>query len=295
MLQQVRNRIGADFEAVAKDGTRIRGTRYDGAKKGPRLVLVHSLAMDRRFWDPMIDWLPGDCSIVTYDCRGHGASDKPAGPYTIETFGDDLAAVLDHAGWPTAAVAGASMGGCATLAFALRHRARAAGLGLIDTTDWYGENAPTAWEQRAEKAENEGIASLIPFQVTRWFTETFREANPQATQACVDVFLANDIAAYAATCRMLGHANSREGLSSLTVPVNIVVGEEDYATPVAMAQAMHKRIPNASLLVIPRARHLTPVEAPDVVAAELTLLLHRVAIASGEAIATSIGTPGGTL
>jgi 3-oxoadipate enol-lactonase len=187
MSQQVGKRIGADFETVAKDRTRIRGSRYDGAGNGPRLVLVHSLAMDRRFWDRLIGRLPGNCSIIAYDCRGHGASVKPAGAYTIATFGDDLAAVLDHAGWPSAAAAGASVGGCATLAFATRHRARVDGLGLIDTTDWYGEDAPAAWETRAEKAEQEGIASQVPFQVTRWFTEAFREAASQTRQACVDV------------------------------------------------------------------------------------------------------------
>src|SRR5450631_3088328 len=290
MSQQVRKRAGADFEAVAKDGTRIQGTRYDAANNGPRLVLVHSLAMDRRFWDRLIDRLPTDCSIIAYDCRGHGASDKPAGPYTIAAFGNDLAAVLDHVGWPSAAAAGASMGGCATLAFATQHRARVDGLGLIDTTDWYGENAPAAWEKRAAKAEREGVASLIPFQVTRWFTEAFQKSDPQTTQACVDVFLANDIAAYAATCRMLGHTDLRAGLSSLNIPVNIIVGERDYATPVAMAQAMQRRIPNASLCVIPDAMHLTPLEAPDTVAAELTQLLERIATAS--AATSSSGRPG---
>jgi 3-oxoadipate enol-lactonase len=128
-----------------------------------------------------------------YNCRGHGASDKPAGTYTVATFGDDLAAVLDHAGWPSAAAAGASVGGgCATLAFATRHRARVDGLGLIDTTDWYGEEAPAAWEKRAKKTEQEGIASLVPFQVTRWFTEAFRKAASQTRQACVDVLACID-------------------------------------------------------------------------------------------------------
>jgi hypothetical protein len=41
--------------------------------------------------------------------------------------------------------------------------------------------------KRAEKAEQEGIASLVPFQVTRWFTGAFRKAASQTTQACVDV------------------------------------------------------------------------------------------------------------
>src|SRR5262245_36436216 len=110
-------RAGVDFEAVMLDGVSLKGTHYIGEDDRNRLVLVHSLAMDRTFWKKLINLLPG-WSIVAYDCRGHGASDKPTGPYAIETFGDDLAAVLNHLKWDTAVVAGASMGGCTALAFA---------------------------------------------------------------------------------------------------------------------------------------------------------------------------------
>ncbi len=203
-------RTGRDFEVSAADGVRIRGTRYDGGAN--RLVLVHSLAMDRGFWNRAIEHLPAEWSIIAFDCRGHGASNKPGGAYAIETFGDDVAAVLDFAGWPSAVIAGASMGGCVTLAFAARHPARAQGLGLFDTTAWYGADAPAAWEKRACAAEQEGIASLIDFQVTRWFTEEFRKTHPDVAKSCVDVFVANDIPAYAATCRMLGRANLTDSL-----------------------------------------------------------------------------------
>ena len=47
------------------------------------------------------------------------------------------------------------------------------------------------------------------------------------------------------------------------MPVAIVVGEEDYATPVAMAQQLHEAIPQSTLTILPRARHLTPIECPD--------------------------------
>src|SRR3546814_9671243 len=70
------------------------------------------------------------------------------------------------------------MGGTVTLAFASRHPQRVTGLGLIDTTAWYGPDAPTAWEQRGEKARAEGLASLTAFQKTRWFSEQFLHDNP---------------------------------------------------------------------------------------------------------------------
>ena len=64
------------------------------ASGAPRLVLIHSLALDRSVWDGVVDRLSGEYEILTYDCRGHGQSPKPAGPYTVELFAGDLAELL---------------------------------------------------------------------------------------------------------------------------------------------------------------------------------------------------------
>jgi 3-oxoadipate enol-lactonase len=59
------------------------------------------------------------------------------------------------------------------------------------------------------------------------------------------------------------------------MPVAIVVGEDDHATPVAMARQLHDAIPRSTLTLLPRARHLTPIEYPDPIASELRGLLSR--------------------
>jgi 3-oxoadipate enol-lactonase len=165
------------------------------------------------------------------------------------------------------------MGGCVALAFAERHPQRTAALGLIDTTAWYGAGAAVQWEERARKALEGGLASLVDFQVTRWFGETFRASQPQRVAAAVAVFLRNDPQSYAASCRMLGAADLRRALGAVRVPTAVVVGEEDYATPVGMAQALHEGIRGSTLAVLKSARHLTPLEKPDEIAAELRKLL----------------------
>ncbi len=147
----------SDF-ATTRDGTRISYQLVPGNGRG-RCVLVHSLAMDKSFWNSTVAALAGACDVLILDCRGHGKSDKPEGPYSVEQFADDIADVMDHVGWTSAVVAGASMGGCVTLAFAGRHPKRVDGLGLFDTTAWYGENAPEAWAERGNKALNEGLSS----------------------------------------------------------------------------------------------------------------------------------------
>jgi 3-oxoadipate enol-lactonase len=259
--------------AKTRDGVEIV---YDihGDKSAPkRIALVHSLAMERGFWDGVVPRLAGKASILTFDCRGHGQSGKPKGPYTVEQFADDLADVMTQVGWQKATVAGCSMGGCVALAFAIRHPARTASLGLVDTTAWYGADAPKAWAERADAAVGKGLATLADFQLTRWFSDGFRTSGSPVVKRALDVFLANDVPAYAETCRMLGAADLRAGLSSIKVPTRIVVGEEDYATTVKMAEAMHAGISGSTMLVLDKARHLTPLEVPERIAAELEKLL----------------------
>ena len=92
-------------------------------------------------------------------------------------------------------------------------------------------------------------------------------------KASVDTFLANDVKAYAATCRMLGAFDLRAKLPDLKTPTRILVGEEDYATPPAMAQAMRAMGSRARPTSSCPRRHLTPLERPDEVAAEIAALL----------------------
>jgi 3-oxoadipate enol-lactonase len=242
-----------------------------------RAVLVHSLAMDQAFWRPVAERL--DAAVLLYDCRGHGKSERGGMPYSIEQFADDLAALTEAVGWRSALVAGASMGGCVALAFAAKYAARTAALGLVDTTAWYGPEAPRQWQERALKALDGGLGALVDFQLTRWFSERFREKHPDVVSRCVATFLANDVQAYAATCRMLGSADLRRSLAAIRVPTAVLVGEEDYATPLPMAQALHEGIAGSTLSVLKGARHLTPLERPDEVAAELRRLAAPVAIA----------------
>ena len=67
----------------------------------------------------------------------------------------------------------------------------------------------------------------------------------------------------------------RAHLPAFRMPVAIVVGEEDYATPVEMARRLHDAIPQSTLTVLPRGRHLTPIEHPDAITSELRALLER--------------------
>jgi 3-oxoadipate enol-lactonase len=265
-----------DRRFALSDGSSLAYTLHAAPGPGaPRLVLIHSLALDRSVWDGVVERLRSEAEILVYDCRGHGRSDRRAATFTAELFARDLAELLDHIGWQEAAIAGCSMGGCVALAFAASSPARAAALGLIDTTAWYGPDAPAKFRERAEAARAKGLQGLVEFQATRWFSDRFRATRPDVLQRATAVFLANDFECYAASCALLGDVDLRSPLSTFRMPVTIVVGEEDYATPVDMARQLHELIPHSVLTILPHARHLTPLEHPERIASELLDLLRR--------------------
>src|SRR4051794_34941768 len=118
----------------------------------PRIVLVHSLALDRSVWDGVVERLHGDAEILAYDCRGHGHSGRRSGDYSAALFARDLAELVDHIGWQKTAVVGCSMGGNVVQAFAGMYPQRVTALGLIDTTAWYGADAAAKFAERADAA-----------------------------------------------------------------------------------------------------------------------------------------------
>lgn len=267
---------GERGQAETRDGITIAYERWHAPHPHARVALLHPLALDSTFWRPVAARMNGAAEIIALDCRGHGSSDKPEGPYSVEQFAADLADVMDEIGWETAIVGGASLGGCMALAFAAAHGNRLDALALMDTTAWFGPGAAEAWAIRADKAIASGMRSLVDFHRLRWFSDAFIRSNPETVDTVMGVFAANDVDAYREACLMLGNCDLRAILEDFEVPVSIIVGREDFATPIAMAAALRDGIPGATLEIIEGARHLAALEAPDLAAAKLRALIKQV-------------------
>lgn len=243
----------------------------DGNRNGQRfIVLLHSLALDRSVWEGLIPHLQGDFEILAIDLPGHGKSSEFSGD-TIEELADQVADLVQEQGMGPSIVIGLSLGGCVAQALAIRHPGLVEGLGLLDTTCWYGEDAPSAWEERAQRARRDGFDSLAGFQLARWFTADFLESNPDVGERLLDVFRGTDIDSYMAACRVMGKMDLRDLVSGISVPTSVIVGAEDPATTPAHSEELHRRIPGATLYVIPDCSHLSAVEKPG----EIAELLRR--------------------
>jgi 3-oxoadipate enol-lactonase len=233
---------------------------------GDPVVLLHPLALCGELWRPVGTALADEFAVYAPDLRGHGATSWDGAEFTIDDMADDLAQALDALDLGPVHLLGMSMGGGVAMTYAARHPDRVRSLVLADTTAWYGEDAPTAWADRAAKAATVPRDKQVGFQVDRWFSDAFRATHPDDVARVVDLFVATDSAAHAAACRAMGALDARPLLPAITAPTLVLVGEHDYATPPAMARHLAEHITGATLTVLPGLRHMALIEQPALAA-----------------------------
>ena len=243
----------------------------------PVLLLVHGFPLDSRMWSAQLDGLASEARVIAPDLRGHGRSDAPPGPYSVDRHADDLAALLDILGVGRAVVAGLSMGGYVAFALWRRHGPRVAGLALLDTRA-EPDTPPGRANRDAGMAlvRERGAAAIADDMLPKILAPaSLRDA---ALAARVHAMMADQspLGIIGALAALRDRPDSVPTLATIAVPTMIAAGEEDRLTPPDDARRMAARIPGAHVAIIPGAGHLSPLENPGAVNAALVGLLHRV-------------------
>ena len=228
----------------------------------PWLVLSHSLACSTRMWDEQLAAFKDRYRVLAYDTRGHGQTQAPTGPYTLEQLADDLKGLLDALKISRAHYCGLSMGGMIGQTYALKYPGTFATLVLADTTSRMPAEALPAWQDRIRTAQEKGMQPLVEPTLARWFTEPYRKAQPQTMQRIGNLIGGTPVAGYVGCCHAIPKINLAARLKEIRTPILVIVGEDDPGTPVAMSKEIHENAPGSKLVVLPKAAHLSNIEQP---------------------------------
>src|SRR5262245_52469783 len=254
------------------------GTHYEleGTAGAPVVALSHSLAANLHLWDAQAATLRDRYRVLRYDIRGHGGSDVPPAPYTLEQMADDLHGLMQALGIANAHFVGLSMGGLIGMTMALRYPRAIRTLVLADTTASYGPERKPMWDDRIRVAEAHGIEPLLERTMEAWFTAPFRAARPDVIEGVCAMLRPTSVTGYVGAIQAIGYGDLREDIRAIRCPVLILVGEEDRGTDITMARTMHERIAGSELVVIPKAAHCSCIEAPEAFNRALLAFLDRV-------------------
>ena len=234
-----------------------------GNQDAPVVILSHSLGSSLAMWNPQMEALESRFRVLRYDMRGHGGSDAPHGAYTLEQLGEDAVGLLDALHIRVVHWVGLSIGGMIGQCLALNHADRLRSLVLCDTAAAMPEEAQAMRQQRIEVAREQGMEPLLEPTLDRWFTPAFLRRNPPEVELILRNFLATPVAGYIGCSEAIRDLNYLGRLSEIKTPTLIIVGEEDPGTPVAASEAIHERIPDSRLVVLPCAAHLSNTEQPE--------------------------------
>ena len=239
---------------------------YDDRGSGTALVLVHGHPFDRTMWRPQAEHFARDgWRVITPDLRGYGASPVVPGVTPMGVFARDIAALLDRLGVTECVLGGLSMGGQIALEFCRDFPGRLRGLVLADTfAQAETEDGRTARYAAADRLVREGMDGYAHEVLPRMVAPANIAARPEVAAHVLDMMRRTSPAGAAAALRGRAARPDHTGtLARIAVPALVVVGSEDDFTPVADAEYMAARIPDATLAVIDGAAHLPNLERPE--------------------------------
>ena len=235
--------------------------RLDGSATKPLLVLAHSLGTDHGMWDPQIPALLRDFQVLRPDLRGHGASDAPAGDYTIAQLAGDILAAVDAAGRKRFAYCGLSLGGMIGQWLGAHAAGGIDHLVLANTSARVGD--PSLFEARRTTVLEKGIGAIEEAVMQRFFSVRTRESGNPAAESIRTVLLATNPAGYAGCCAAIRDMDHRPLLGGIATPTLVIAGDLDISTPWAgHGDVLVAGIPGARVVHL-AAAHLSNIERPS--------------------------------
>ena len=261
-----------DVTVMTGDGVRLRA-RSDGPPDAPPLLLLNSLGTDLAMWAPQVPTWTHTHRVIRFDQRGHGRSEVPPPPYTIDQLGADAVAVLDAFEVEQVDVCGLSLGGLVALWLGGRRPERIRRLILADTAARIGTEQ--AWRERAATVRSQGTSGVTELALSRFFSPAFLASGGNAVRDVEAMLVGTSPSGYIGSCEALARADLTDLVPTVASETLVIVGSEDAATPPEEARALDVTLAHSHLVELSGAGHLANLEATESFAEVVRAFLTR--------------------
>ncbi len=243
--------------------------RVEGPASAPALVFSHALGTNQSIWDGVLAHLPG-YRTLTYDQRGHGASDVPEAPYAMGALVRDAERLMEHFEMKDAVFIGVSLGGLVAQGLAVKRLDLIRGLVLSNTAAKIG--SPALWAERsaqirAAPINGGGLEAYAPGALQRQLGPRWQD-HPQMPYLR-RLIISTDPEGWAGCAAAIGGGDFYTTTASLRLPALVIAGSNDGTTPPDLVRETADLIPGHRFHLMRGVGHLPMVEKP----AEYAVLL----------------------
>jgi 3-oxoadipate enol-lactonase len=229
--------------------------------QAPALFLFHSLLSDRASFDAIVPRLSPSFRVIVPELPGFGASKAVGGG--LADIADRMAEAVTDAGGGENIVLGNGYGGFVALQMAIRHPGIASRLILADCGAAFSEEGRQAFRNMAAASKAKGLSAISDVAMRRLFAPEFQAQHPDLMRDRREAFLLSDPEVIQAACAALAELDLRPELGEVKLPVLVLVGEHDEATPPPMSRELAALLPNAWLKIIAGCAHVPQLQAPE--------------------------------
>jgi 3-oxoadipate enol-lactonase len=260
-----------------RQGYKIHYTEYGPRAKTP-VIFLHGFPFSQAMWQPQVQALQSAHRLLTYDHRGHGASDVGDGQYMLEFFVDDLIGLMDHVKIQRAVLCGLSMGGYIALRAVERNPERVQALVLCDTRCEADSNeAKLKRAAGIRTVKDKGVPVFAEGFMKQIFTAKSLAGNGLAvTQIRKTIEATSPLGICGTLLALATRTDTTAALPKISVPTLVMAGDQDPITPPSAAQTLAKGIPGAELQILPNASHMSNLENPDTFNQHLMSFLNKI-------------------
>ncbi|MBL3525628.1 3-oxoadipate enol-lactonase [Serratia plymuthica] len=244
---------------TAGDGCKI-AYRFDGAADKPVLVLSNSIGTAMAMWDDHIAALSAHFSLLRYDGRGHGASDAPAGAYSVARLGRDVLELLDALQLEKVFFCGLSLGGMVGQWLGVHAPERIEKLVLANTSSYLGPAGQ--WDERIAELRQADMHDVAEGFLANWFSTAYRQKHAATVARFRTMLLATPMQGLAGCFAAVRELDMRRTAALILAPTLVIAGRDDTVTTLPQGELLARTVPGAELLVLPVV-HLSNVELPD--------------------------------
>jgi pimeloyl-ACP methyl ester carboxylesterase len=247
------------MEVVRVDGLEVS---YRRAGRGPPVVLAHGAAGDSRSWQPQIEGLADEFTVIAWDEPGAGASSDLPARFGFADYARCLGALVDSLGVGPVHLGGLSWGGMVALELQRLRPELVVTLILADTyAGWKGSLPEEERRARVEGLRRMLAAPAGSFDPT--FPGLFAAGPPPQFAALLDEMAADVRRQSMAVLLGMADLDLRDRLPGVSVPALLIWGEEDARSPLRVAREFEAAIPGGELVLIPGAGHMSNLERPE--------------------------------